>query len=82
METIEITYGSDKVTMTWNGAEASAPIKLDGNATQYQTADARHRTAEAVRLMCRLAWPEVSWDEGGEAWDEMSYAPVREATVI
>ena len=79
METIEIIYGSDKVIMQWDGAQASAPIKLDGQATQYQTADARHRTADAVRLACRLAWPEVpsdSWDEGGEAWDAMAYQVV------
>jgi len=71
---VRITFGGETLMMSWDGTEASAPIRLDGAPTQYQTADARHRVSEAVRLVCPLAWPEVrDWEEGSEAWDELEY---------
>lgn len=86
-ETVAIHYGSDTVEMTWDGAHASAPICIDGDSTQYQTADARHRTEAAVRLCCRLCWgPVYDTEEGAEAngmdpgrcciWDEVEYETV------
>lgn len=85
-ETIRIQYQDDNgpmdsVRMTWAPEQASAPIRLDGGSTQYQTADSAHKIDRAVRLMCKLAWPDVaaeSWEEGGEAWDAVSYEPVRD----
>lgn len=85
--TIRIEYGTDHVIMTWDGAQASAPIRVDGETTPYQTASARHRTDLAVALACRVAWPEATWPEvpatgsvgeleATEAWDEMSYVRV------
>lgn len=57
--TVRITYAGETVTMTWDGAQASAPILVDGDATGYQTADARHRTGAAVRLACSRVWGKV-----------------------
>lgn len=76
--TIKITYGGETVTLTANLVEASAALLVDGNPIGRQTADARHRTADAVRLACIATWPEAgreAWDEGGEAWDAMAYEP-------
>ena len=79
IETIRITYGSDTVIMTWDGTQASAPIRVDGTSTQYQTADARHRTADAVRLVAGLVWSDVrDWSEGTEAWDDLAYEQVEQ----
>jgi hypothetical protein len=58
-ETVRIHYGGATMTMTWAGACPGAPILLDGRATQYQTADARHSTDCAVRLVCGLAFGRV-----------------------
>ena len=86
MTTIRVSFGSDTITVICDLAEASAPICIDGEATQYQTASARHRVDLAVALACRVAWPEIEWPsvpatgsipadfgEGNEAWDAMSY---------
>lgn len=73
-ERVKITYGSDTIIMTWDGAQASAPILVDGIQYQYQTADARHKTGEAVRLAASIAWPDVrDWSAGSEAWDDLEY---------
>ena len=70
---IKITYGEETVTMVWDSAQASAPITVDGESTPYQTADARHSTAQAVRLAARYVWPEFDFADGSEAWGELSY---------
>lgn len=83
---IEITYG-ETVVMQWDGAQASAPILVDGDSTGYQTADARHRTEEAVRLVCAKMWgPIYATAEDAEAagrtlgvdqiviWDDVEYS--------
>lgn len=89
MHTIKITYGNETAILTCNLADASAPLRVDGDATPYQTADARHRVSLAVALACRTVWPEVDWPVipatgsvdpdavlVGEAWDEMVYETV------
>lgn len=83
METVKITYDGRTVRMQFNGAQASAPIKLDGVSTQYQTADARHRTDWAVLLIASHVWPDAEWPscprngsdeiEANEAWDALAY---------
>lgn len=87
-ETVRVTYAGATITMTWNGAQASAPILVDGGSIGRQTADARHRTALAVALAAASCWPEVEWPEvpaaghidmetwaaGCEAWDDLEYA--------
>lgn len=89
METIRITYGSDVVIMAWHGAEASAPILADGQHTGYQTADARHRTSAAVRLVCGQQWGTVYETEDDARadgqdptavciWDDVEYEPVED----
>lgn len=83
---IRITYGDDVCTMTWDGVQASAPILLDGVSTGYQTADARHRVGEAVRLVAGRQWGTVydTQEDADEAdptadpstycvWDEVGY---------
>ena len=92
MDTIKITYGGETVRLTCNLSEASAPLKVDGVTTQYQTADARHRTAFAVLLAASVAWPGVQWPDcprfGGddvqdnEAWDELEYTTLSEQEVV
>jgi hypothetical protein len=88
--TVKIKYGSNTIVMSWDGAQASAPILVNGEPTQYQTADARHRTQLAVALACLVAWPDVEWPavpsvgsidlghwaEDNEAWDDVSYETV------
>ena len=78
---IKITNGSDSVVMSWDAAQASAPIRIDGVTSQYQTADARHDLETAVRLVAAAVWPEdgatsADWREGTEAWDGLGYEPV------
>jgi hypothetical protein len=55
---IKFTYGNTQGVITWNGAEASAPILLDGDSTGYQTADASHRLSTAVELVLSKAFGE------------------------
>lgn len=55
---IKFTCGSTKGVITFDGSQASAPILLDGGSTGFQTADARHRTEEAVRLVLSKAFDE------------------------
>ena len=89
MQTITITYGDETATLTCDLADASAPLRVDGDATPYQTADARHRVSLAVALACRTVWPEADWPEVplagavdpdeilvGEVWDAMTYIEV------
>lgn len=85
MKTIKITYDGETIALKCDLAEASAPLIVDGEHTQYQTADARHRTTYAVALACQVAWPAAEWPwpeeatipEGWgddfEAWCEMAY---------
>lgn len=86
MQTIKITYGGETAILTCDMTSASAPLRVDGDATPYQTADARHRVPLAVALACRTVWPEADWPVipaigsvdpdavlVGEAWDEMEY---------
>ncbi len=79
-DTVTICYGGENVTMTWDGADATAPIFVDGVDTGRQTASVRHRRPFAVAIACKFTWPEVAWPsvsasdlEPTEAWDEMSY---------
>jgi hypothetical protein len=55
---IKFTYGSTSGVITWDGADASAPILLDGDSTGYQTADASHRLSNAVELVLSKAFGE------------------------
>lgn len=83
-ERVKITYG-ETVIMEWDGAQASAPIRVDGVSIGYQTADARHRTADAVRLAASKVWgPVYDTAEDAEAdgrsasseiviWDDLEY---------
>lgn len=83
MTTIKITYGGESVTLTCDLAQASAPLLVDGEPIGRQTADARHRAANAVLLAARATWPEAAWPavptlgdqaiEENEAWDELAY---------
>ena len=93
MQTIKIIHNDETAILTCNLADASAPLRVDGDATPYQTADARHRVSLAVALACRTVWPESDWpvipatgsvDPGavlvGEAWDEMEYETIEVAS--
>lgn len=89
-EAVRITWGGESVTMLWAGADADAAIRVAGVATQWETADARHRLPLAVALACSVAWPEgdwpsmpatawrldPSWADGSEAWEDMEYEVV------
>lgn len=88
MTTIEITYGSETVRLEADLSEATAPLVVDGESTQYQTADARHRTDVAVLLAAGIVWPEAEWPRAPrygdgeivstEAWDELAYETVED----
>lgn len=70
----KIQFGADTVVLSWDGSQASAPIRADGEDTGYQTADARHRVTEAVRLVAARTWPEEgSFAEGSDAWDALAF---------
>ena len=85
-ERVEIQVGSDKMVMEWDGAQAGSPITVDGECTPYQTADARHRVGDAVRLVCGYLYGPV-YDTARDArragrsvgvdniviWDDVSY---------
>lgn len=83
MDTIRITYGDETITLFCNLSEASAPLSVDGETTQWQTADARHNTDHAVLLAAMFTWPEVEWPkrprfgsdavQANEAWDDLAY---------
>lgn len=88
MEHVLIEYGSESVVMSWDGAQASAPIRVDGETTQYQTADTQHRTDRAVRLACCEAWsPVVDDDEDVDdddevvLWSDVAYRNVEKSDV-
>lgn len=84
---VRIEYGSDTLTMRWDPAQASAPIVLDGDATPYSTADARHRISHAVRLVLGYAYRAPIYETEEEAraderdpdgdnvvvWDDVAY---------
>jgi len=62
-DVVRIRYGSDTAYMAWRGEKASAAILIhtgehgdDWSPTRYQTADARHRLQDAVRLVVPLLW--------------------------
>jgi len=46
----KLTCWSDDFEVEADLTQASAPIKVDGEATQYQTADCRHRLSELLTL--------------------------------
>lgn len=79
---VRIEYGGETVTMSWDASQAKEPIFVDGEQTPYQTANARHSTAQAVRLAARYSWPEAGdFSEGSEAWDALSYGAVVDAKI-
>jgi len=50
--TYQIRVGREvRMTFSADLVEASAPIFLEGDATPFQTADARHRASEAAALV-------------------------------
>ncbi len=86
MTNVRIKVGSNTSIMSWDGANASAPISVDGQSTPFRTADARHRTPDAVRLICGyLFGPIYDTDEDALAdgrqpgideiviWDHVEY---------
>ncbi len=88
MTTINMTYEGETATLTCDLSQASAPLVVNGQHTQYQTADARHRTIYAVALACRVVWPEADWPlpaggdvpwewgDDSEAWDALAYETI------
>lgn len=73
--TLEIA-GYDRMTVTANLAQASAPIRVDGKSIGYQTADASHCVEDMMRLVCRWA---TGNDLSEEEWDEdVSYEELDE----
>lgn len=55
--TYAINVDGDQVaTMTADFAQASSPLMLDGEATPFQVADARHRRDEAAEKLLNWAW--------------------------
>jgi hypothetical protein len=62
IETYKVMVGSDeRFRFSADFAQASDPILLDGNATPFRVADARHWATEAARLL--IGW---SRGQGGE----------------
>jgi hypothetical protein len=59
-----------------NLSEASAPIRVEGDepgtwrSTPYQTADARHREMEMLRLVVQYIGPEWYTDPSSDLSDE------------
>lgn len=43
----------DMIVIRFDGAQAAAPVTVNGQSTQYQVADFRHRTLEAVKTLAR-----------------------------
>lgn len=44
----------DAVVIGFDGAEASSPVTVNGDGTQYQVADFRHRSRECAIGIARL----------------------------
>jgi len=88
MTKIRMTYGGETATILCDLSQATAPLVVNGQHTQYQTADARHRIIYAVALACRVVWPEADWPTpaGGDvptdwgndsdAWAALAYQTV------
>ena len=87
-ERISVRCGTDESILEWDGAQAAAPIIVDGEATRWQTADARHSLARAVRLVCADLWGPVYETEANAKaagrepgvdmitiWDDVEYGP-------
>lgn len=86
---VNIIYGSNRHIMGWDGTQASMPIFFDGSPTPFQTADARHSTDKAVRLVLEWAYGHLfeteqdAEDEGYDPktqpvviWDDVEYEEV------
>ncbi len=55
--TYQITVDGECVaTMTADFAQASSPLLLDGDSTPFQVADAKHRKAEAAKMLLEYSW--------------------------
>lgn len=72
--------GETRFTFGGNFAQASSPITLDGDSTPFQVADARHRPANAAKLL-------IDWcaSEGGSAVgddEEYEVDEIEEAEVV
>ncbi len=86
-ERIRITYCGETALLEWDGAQASAQLRVDGVSIGYQTADARHTTSRAVRLACAKIWgPVYETAEDARAdgrgpsdaitvWDDVEFEP-------
>lgn len=55
--------GRTRMTFEGDFTQASSPLTIEGDATPLQVADARHRPAEAARLL--NDWMR---SQGGECW--------------
>lgn len=85
-KTIRIAHAGDTAILSCDLSDASAPLVVDGDVTQYQTADARHRTHLAVALAASVAWPDETWpevtgdhpisDDATDAWSALEYETV------
>lgn len=57
-----LVNGDKRLSFGGDFAQASSPLTLEGDSTPFQVADARHRPAEAARLLiewCRSQGGEV-----------------------
>ena len=68
---IKMTFG-DSLSLTCDLSQAAAPLIVDGEGTQYQTADARHSLQRAARLAVKLQGNE--WWQGDDYDDDEAEA--------
>ena len=60
--TLRIQHGWDIYQLTADFAEASSPIRVDGDATSFRVADARHDHGRACELV-------AEWLNLGDGWE-------------
>jgi len=78
---IQITHGADTYMLSANFADAASPILLDGRATPYQVADARHRLQDAVTLV--MDWIcSQSGDDMEGSWMELDTEEPRRGPLV
>ena len=79
---VHIRFDGMTAVVSADFAQAAAPIVIDGLATQYRVADARHTAHGAAKIAAYVVWPEnfaapSEWEAGDGSLSAAAWALVR-----